>query len=85
MVAPRLRALREALGLTKAEFADRIGIDRSSYTKLEKGEKALQPDRAFRIFQLYGADLNYIYLGQVGGLPQSLSAKVIAHLNGAKP
>lgn len=84
MVAPRLVALREALGLSKSEFADRVGIDRSSYTKLEKGEKALQPDRAHRIFQLYGADLNYIYLGQVGGLPANLSARIIAHLNAAK-
>ena len=82
MCAPRLIAAREALGLTKAEFADMIGIDRSSYTKIEKGFKPLLPREAHRIWQLYGIDLNFIYLGQVGGLPVSLSSKVIAHLNG---
>lgn len=82
MVARRLIAAREALGLTKAEFADIIGIDRSSYTKIEKGLKPLLPPTARVIFQLYGLDMNYFYLGQLGGLPSSLSSKVIAHLNG---
>ena len=82
MVAPRLRAAREALGMSKAEFADRIGIDRSSYTKIEKGQKPLLPKDAQRIFQLYGIDMNFIYLGQVGGLPSRLSSKVMSHLSG---
>lgn len=83
MVARRLAAAREALGLSKAEFADTIGIDRSSYTKIEKGLKPLLPPTAVLIFQLYGVDLNYLYLGQLGGLPSNLSSKVIAHLKGA--
>lgn len=83
MVAERLIAAREALGLSKAEFADMIGIDRSSYTKIEKGAKPILPHSAYRIWQLYGIDLNFIYLGQVGGLPSNLSNKVISHLKGA--
>lgn len=83
MLAPRLTAARAALGLSKADFADRIGIDRSSYTKIEKGEKPLLPHTAYKIWELYGIDLNFIYLGQVGGLPVNLSNKVISHLNGA--
>jgi len=80
MVARRLTATREAVGLTKAEFADAIGIDRSSYTKIEKGLKPLLPPMAYRIFELYGIDMNFIYLGQVGGLPSSLSSAVTDHL-----
>lgn len=80
MLAPRLIAARKALGLSKAEFADMIGLDRSSYTKVEKGVKPLLPREASRIWQLYGIDLNFIYLGQVGGLPANLSSAVIAHL-----
>ena len=34
VLAPRLIAAREAIGLNKADFADMIGIDRSSYTKI---------------------------------------------------
>lgn len=81
VVAVRLAALRMALGLTKAEFADQIGIDRSSYTKIEKGNKPLLPQNAFRLYKLYGVDMNYIYLGQILSLPSSLSKAVQAHLN----
>jgi transcriptional regulator with XRE-family HTH domain len=81
VVARRLKALRAALGVTKATFADVIGIDRSSYTKIEKGEKPLLPAFAYRIYELYGVDMNFVYLGQVGGLPLTLSSKVISHLN----
>lgn len=80
MVARRLIAAREALGLNKADFADVIGIDRSSYTKIEKGVKPLLPREAHRIWQLFHVDLNYLYLGEVGGLPSHLSSKVIANL-----
>lgn len=80
-LAKRLIAVRKALGLTKAEFADLIEIDRSSYTKIEKGEKPLLPNYAFRVWQLFAVDLNFLYLGQLGGLPVSLSSKVISFLN----
>lgn len=81
MLAPRLIALRKALGVSKAEFADVIGLDRSSYTKIEKGAKPLLPYSAYRIFERYGVDMNFIYLGQVGGLPSDLSKKLIAALS----
>ena len=83
MVARRLIALRAALGVGKGEFADIIGIDRSSYTKIEKGAKPLLPQYAFRIWQLYGVDMNYLYLGQVGGVPLKLSSAVTTHLHSA--
>lgn len=84
MVAHRLRALREALGLNKADFADAIGLDRSSYTKVENGVKPLLPHTAYRIWQLYSVDMNYVYLGQVGGVPSSLSKKLMPALTAAQ-
>ncbi len=84
-VAVRLRAAREALALSKADFADQIGIDRSSYTKIEKGEKPLLAREAHRIWLLYHIDMNYIYLGEVGGLPVNLSSKVMTHLKALTP
>ena len=83
-VAERLVAVRAALGLDKASFSDIIGIDRSSYTKIEKGIKPLLPPYAFKIYQLYSIDMNFIYLGQLGGLPQSLSKDIITHLTRRK-
>lgn len=84
MVTPRLIALREALGLSKAEFSDIVGIDRSSYSKIEKANKPLLPKDAHRIWELYAVDMNFLYLGRIDSLPSSLSAKVIANLNGKK-
>lgn len=80
LVARRLAALREALGMTKAEFADLIGVDRSSYTKIEKGAKPLLPPNAYRIWELFGVDMNYIYLGHVHTLPENLSKAVTSNL-----
>jgi DNA-binding XRE family transcriptional regulator len=79
MVTPRLILVRESLGLSKAEFADRIGMDRSSYTKIEKADKPLLPHIAFKIWELFGADMNYIYLGRRDGLTESMSRKLTAY------
>lgn len=84
MIARRLTAVREALGMSKSELADALGIDRSSYSKIEKGAKPMLPKDAYRLWQLFGVDLNYVYLGQVRGLPAELSSKVTTHLNRAQ-
>lgn len=82
LVARRLAAVRKALSLSRAEFADMINFDRSSYTKIEDGKKPLLPPLAARVHELFGVDLNFIYLGQLGGLPVNLSSKVISNLKG---
>lgn len=84
LVAMRLAAIRDALEMNKADFADAIGIDRSSYTKMEKATKPILPKDAYRIFELWGVDLNFVYLGQIGGLPGKLSSKITTHLRGGK-
>jgi transcriptional regulator with XRE-family HTH domain len=84
MVAQRLIALRTSLGMSRAAFADITGIDRSSYTKIEKGEKPLLPPSAYRICQLYGVDMNYLYMGRIDGLAVKLSNAVMSHLEGPK-
>ncbi len=85
LVAPRLEAARRALGLGKGEMAAAIDIDAASYSKIIKGTKPLLPPQAWRLWKLYGIDPNFIYLGQIGGLPANLSKKVMAHLNGTTP
>lgn len=81
-VARRLWAARKALGFSKAQFADRIDYDRSSYTKLEAAKKPLLAKEAFRIYQLFGIDPNFFYLGRMDSIPASLSNKITEHLNG---
>ena len=44
--AMALRATREGEGLGQAEFAQRLGLSRSHLCDIEKGRKAVSPERA---------------------------------------
>lgn len=44
-----LRVIRERSGMTKAELADRAGIDRTLITRLEKGERTGTPNVIFKL------------------------------------
>lgn len=80
-VAQRLRALMVATDQKPSEIADLIGLDRSSMTKVLKGEKPLKPELAFEICERYGVTMDFIYRGQVRDLPTSLSKAIITALN----
>jgi len=47
--APPLRAVRQARGLTLKQVADRIGVDQSHLSKVERGESMLSLDALYRI------------------------------------
>lgn len=79
-VGPRITALRDALELSKAEFADSIGLDRSSLTKIEKGKAGLDIAVAEQIAGLYGCGLDYIYRGDLSDLPRGLQSDVVKNL-----
>lgn len=79
-VGPRVTALREALNLTKADFADSIELDRSSLTKIEQGKAGLDIAVAERITALYGCGLDFIYRGEFSDLPRDLHAIVVQTL-----
>ncbi|OHC52523.1 MAG: hypothetical protein A3D16_12255 [Rhodobacterales bacterium RIFCSPHIGHO2_02_FULL_62_130] len=79
-VGPRLTALRETLVLSKAEFADSISLDRSSLTKVEKGEMGLDIAVGERIAVMYGFGLDFIYRGDLSDVPLNLRAQLMAIL-----
>lgn len=79
-VGPRVTALRETLRLSKAEFADTIGLDRSSLTKIEKGEMGLDIAVGERIAVLYGFGLDFIYRGELSDAPQSQRPQLMVNL-----
>lgn len=79
-VAARLDALREATNLDKGIFADTVGIDRSSYSKIIKGEKPLKAEMAYAVSVRWGVSMDYLYKGSLDGLPSNLSATIIAIL-----
>jgi DNA-binding XRE family transcriptional regulator len=83
-VALRLIALREAVGLGPSEFADSVGIDRSSYTKIESGAKTLHQYMAYDIATRHGVTMEYLYRGRTedGHLPVKYAQAIRAFLIG---
>lgn len=79
-VGPRISGLRTVLGLSKAEFADSIELDRSTLTKVEKGEKGLDIAKGERIADLYGFGLDFIYRGDLSDVPLDFRARLVKTL-----
>lgn len=79
-VGERLAALRAYKGLNKADFADGVGIDRSSYTKIERGEKPLKAEMAYKIAERHGVSMDFIYRGRLTELPPSLADSLVNNL-----
>jgi len=63
-VGARLLALKNAWGITSTEVCHALNIDRSAYTKYEKGERALPPYVAFQFSEYYGITLDYLLVGK---------------------
>ena len=54
----RLKALRNAHGLTQAAVAEELSCDQSLYSKYERGERALPLDIAVNLADYYGVTLD---------------------------
>jgi transcriptional regulator with XRE-family HTH domain len=52
LVGERIRARREALGLSQAELAARAGIDISTFSKLENGRSGDRGPTLSRLYQV---------------------------------
>lgn len=68
-VGRRLTIIREAKGMTQAEFARRLDVPKSSWGRWEKGERLIDTSYADRLYQSQGVDLHYIYWGRETNLP----------------
>jgi DNA-binding XRE family transcriptional regulator len=66
-VAPRVIAVREYVGVMKSEMADTLGVDRSTWTKIEKGERGLPLEAAYKMKLRYGVSLEFLYTGELSG------------------
>jgi addiction module HigA family antidote len=50
---------RKPLGLTQAEFAEKLGIDRVRYSSLANGRRALSLDTAQRLSRVLGTSVEF--------------------------
>ena len=83
-VGERVTALREALNLSKAEFADSLSLDRSTLSKVEAGTKGLDVVVGARIAEMYAAGMDFTYRGVMADLPQDMRIKVMNYMHAAR-
>lgn len=76
----RLEAIIDAVQVGRGELADIIGLDRSSMSKVLKGEKPFKPEFAYELCEKYGVTMDFIYRGQIRDLPPTLARSILAHL-----
>lgn len=50
----KLRAAREAAGLTQADVAERLGVPQTFVSKVETGERRIDPFELMELAALYG-------------------------------
>ncbi|MEV8368027.1 helix-turn-helix transcriptional regulator [Microbacterium sp. NPDC064584] len=60
-VTNRIRALREAAGITQAELARRIGVTRQTVIAIEQERYSPTLELAFQIARVFGAGLDDVF------------------------
>jgi transcriptional regulator with XRE-family HTH domain len=80
MIARRLIATREAVGITQAELCRRADIKPNAYNHWEKGHGRPSLDQAVRLVRTLSVTLDWIYLGNLSGVPHGLAAQISAHM-----
>ena len=77
----RLKAVRLALGFEKIRaFAEALDIHEDTYRAWERGDNMVPPSAITLLFELYGVDHNWVYLGDPSRLPYALASSMPAKL-----
>lgn len=75
-IGERIVLTREAMGMSAAEFARFLGFGTQALSNYETGLRRPSLDQAFVIVQKAGVTLDWIYLGDVSGLPLRITSKL---------
>lgn len=68
-IAKRLRATREALGLSQIQLAKRADISPTAWNNYEQAIKRISIDNGLKLCRSTGVTLDWIYRGDKSGLP----------------
>lgn len=60
----RLKSIRLLLGFTQKQFAERLGMSREGYQKLERGENNISLDVLEKLKTIYGVSADYLLYGE---------------------
>ena len=76
-VKKNITAVRKGLGLTQQEMADRLGISRNAYRRIESGETALLNDYLLQIAAILDRTADELVLGYA---PVEKDSRTLAEL-----
>lgn len=77
-VGQRLAAAREANEMKSVQLAGKLGVSQSRLSNWETGDAVFPPRYAAAAMRLLKIDPNYLYLGDLHGLPGWLQDKLLA-------
>lgn len=75
-VGRRLRTLREALGLSAKAMCEALTVAPNTWSQWESGKRMADLSAMSRLWDHFGATLEYTYLGRTDTLPFELAMKV---------
>jgi transcriptional regulator with XRE-family HTH domain len=70
-LADNIKAIREEKGLKQIEVASHIGVDKSAYSKIEKGQRSLTVDELQKMAQLFNLSTDQI-INYDGKMPREV-------------
>jgi transcriptional regulator with XRE-family HTH domain len=68
-IGERLRLLRKTRNISQIQLCEKLGFTPPAYNNYERGAKRPTPDNALILATFYGATLDYIYTGNLAGVP----------------
>lgn len=77
-IGHRLMLLRAAVGMTPSEIADKLGIERTYWSRFENGKRPITETVAALLVDRFGVTLDFLILGRWDRLPFELAQKMRA-------
>lgn len=77
----RVRQIRKALDLTLEKFGERLGVGKTAFSKIEKGERSLTDQMALAICREYNVNYDYLIYGDgemFDNLPETIMDELCA-------
>ena len=72
-IGKRLKLLREAHGLSSSQIADMLDIERTYWSRFERGSRPVSNDVATLLVARFGVTLDFLILGRWDRLPLELA------------
>lgn len=75
-IGHRLKLLRLALGMKPSEIADTLGVERTYWSRFERGHRPLSEPVAVLLVDRFGVTLDFLILGRWDRLPFELAERM---------